>query len=269
MPKTVLITGSTDGIGLATARMLLDDGHRVLLHGRNPAKLQGAIESLKTAAEADRIDGFTADLSSLKDTAALAGAVAEKYDALDALINNAGVLKLPDPVTPSGLDARIVVNTIAPYLLAMRLLPLLRPRGRVVNVSSAAQAPVELRVFTEMVQQDDMAAYSQSKLAITMWSRHLAADLGDSGPVVIAVNPGSLLGSKMVKDGFGIAGGDIGIGAEILRRAALDPAFAGATGRYFDNDAGDFGPPHRDAMDERKCSAVVAAIEKAIASAAE
>ena len=110
---------------------------------------------------------------------------------------------------------------------------------------------------------DDMNAYAQSKLAITMWSRDLAARLPD-GPSVLAVNPGSLLASKMVKEGFGIAGNDLGIGANILYRAATDAEFASVSGRYFDNDAGAFGQPHADALDPAKVSAVMRSIEAVI-----
>ena len=132
--------------------------------------------------------------------------------------------------------------------------------GRIINLSSAAQASVDLTALTGGVSLDDMDAYAQSKLAITMWTQHLAAELPD-GPSVLAVNPGSLLASNMVREGFGIAGNDLAIGATILRRAALDPDFANISGRYFDNDAGAFGHPHSDALDTAKVSAVMQAIE--------
>ena len=79
---------------------------------------------------------------------------------------------------------------------------------------------------------EDGQAYAQSKLALTMWSVHLAQQIGADGPAVIAVNPASFLGSKMVRDAYGMDGNDLGIGADILCRAALDPAFGDATGRY-------------------------------------
>ena len=91
------------------------------------------------------------------------------------------------------------MNTIAPFLLTRRLLPLLGASGRVINLSSAAQAAVNLRALVGEVQLSDNAAYAQSKLALTMWSRALALSLGRSGPSVVAVNPGSMLGTKMVK----------------------------------------------------------------------
>ena len=76
-----------------------------------------------------------------------------------------------------------------------------------------------------------MGAYAQSKLALTIWSREMVKELPD-GPIVVAVNPGSLLASKMVKEGFGIAGNDLQIGADILCQAALDDSFADASGKY-------------------------------------
>jgi NAD(P)-dependent dehydrogenase (short-subunit alcohol dehydrogenase family) len=110
-----------------------------------------------------------------------------------------------------------------------------------------------------------MAAYAQSKLALTMWSRQLALALGEDGPVIVAVNPGSLLGSKMVKEGFGVDGGDIRIGAEILARAALADDFATVSGQYFNNDSGRFAAPHPDALDARKSQDIVRAIEMVLA----
>ena len=211
------------------------------------------------------VESYVGDFSNLIEVEALAAAVTEKHDRLDVLINNAGVFKTSEPITVDGFDVRFVVNTIAPYLLTRKLLPLLGSSGRVVNLSSAAQASVNLDALTGKGRlSDDMAAYAQSKLAITMWSRTMAAELKENGPVIIAVNPGSLLASKMVKEGFGVAGNDLKIGADILCRAALDDEFASASGQYFDNDARGFNSPHTDALDTQKCTEVVRAIESVL-----
>ncbi len=267
MQKTILITGSTDGIGLETAKMLVQAGHVVLLHGRNPVKLEEAEKALSALPGGGRVESYVADLSRMVDVEALAKAVAERHAALDVLINNAGVYATPDPITEDGLDVRFAVNTIAPYLLTRRLLPLLGTSGRVVNLSSAAQAPVDPKALAGQGRLSDGAAYAQSKLAITMWSRDMALALEDDGPAIIAVNPGSLLGSKMVKEAFGVAGGDLRIGADILTRAALAYEFAAASGQYFDNDSGQFAPPHPDAADLRKSEEIVGAIEAVLAGA--
>jgi len=262
MSQTILLTGATDGIGLETAKMLLSQGHHVLLHGRSPDKLQkvtGELSKLGT------VESFIADLSDMASTRALAKEVAAKHASIDVLINNAGILKAPHPTTPGGHDIRFAVNTLAPYLLTKELLPLLGSKGRVINLSSAAQAPVNLKALaSDAAEMDTMDAYSQSKLAITMWSRSMAASLGSDGPTIIAVNPGSLLGSKMVKEGFGMAGKDIGIGASIITRLATEDEFSKYSGLYFDNDAGQFSNPHPDALDDDKCQQVVDVIEKVL-----
>lgn len=262
MKKKILITGATDGIGLETARALVSMGHHVLLHGRNPKKLQTVADELSS--NGGCVEEYIADFSSLKDVENLATAILEKHESLDVLINNAGVFKVQDAITSDGMDVRFVVNTNAPYLLAKRLLPLLENSGRVVNLSSAAQAPVNLKALRGGVKLGDMEAYSQSKLALTMWSFKLAERLGQGGPAIIAVNPGSLLGSKMVKEAFGLPGGDLQVGADILCRAALSDEFDDVSGQYYDNDSRQFAPPHPDAMDPGKCTEVVQVIESMI-----
>jgi NAD(P)-dependent dehydrogenase (short-subunit alcohol dehydrogenase family) len=261
MQKTILITGSTDGIGLETAKMLVSLGHHVLLHGRNPSKLEEAEKMLSALPGGGRVESYVADLSRMAEVEVLAKAVAEKHAKLDVLINNAGVYSAPDPVTQDGLDVRFAVNTIAPYLLTQQLLPLLGSSGRVINLSSAAQSPVDPEALVGRVKLSDGAAYAQSKLALTMWSRSMALSLKDDGLAFIAVNPGSMLGSKMVKQAFGVDGGDIRIGAEILSRAALADEFATASGQYFDNDSGQFASPHPDALNPQKSEEIVRVIE--------
>ena len=265
MPKTLLITGATDGIGLATAKILVSKGHDVLLHGRNSAKLEAAEKMLSALPGGGSVTSYVADLSRLAEVEAFAQAVSAKHARLDVLINNAGVYNASDPIAQNGLDVRFAVNAIAPYLLTQRLMPLMEASGRVINLSSAAQASVDLEALAGRVRLADGAAYAQSKLALTMWSRHMALALKVDGPTIVAVNPGSLLGSKMVKEAFGIAGSDLRIGAEILARAALSDEFETASGLYFDNDSGQFASPHPDALNPQKTEAIVRAIESVLA----
>ncbi|ABM03852.1 short-chain dehydrogenase/reductase SDR [Psychromonas ingrahamii 37] len=261
MKKTILITGATDGIGLATAKMLASNGHSLLVHGRNPEKLNKVVKMLTELPNAGTVKSYLADLSQMSDVKTLANKIKAQYDNLDVLINNAGVFKVDNPITRDGLDLRFTVNTIAPYLLLQELLPLLATSARVINLSSAAQAPVNMQALLGKVPLSDMEAYAQSKLAITMWSRIMAQTLKDKGPVIITVNPGSMLGSKMVQEGFGVAGGDLKIGAKILTRLALDKEFAGSSGQYFDNDAGRFCSPHPDGLNLQKSAELVTTIE--------
>jgi NAD(P)-dependent dehydrogenase (short-subunit alcohol dehydrogenase family) len=163
MPKTILVTGATDGIGLETAKRLAQDGRFVLLHGRSADKLDAA-----RAAIGGNTQGYLADLSQTADLLKLSDDITRDHAHLDVLINNAGVLKAPQTVTVDGRDLRFMVNTIAPYVLTKRLLPLVGSGGRIINLSSAAQAPVDIGALKGGVKMGDMDAYAQSKLANAM-----------------------------------------------------------------------------------------------------
>ena len=246
MKKTILITGATDGIGLLAAKKLAEQGHQVLIHGRNQEKLAYVSKQL------DGVTTYLANLSDMESVVQMARSVLSDYKCLDVLINNAGILKTAQTETVQGRDVRFDVNTLAPYILTRSLLPIIPETGRVLNLSSAAQAPIDIAAMTAFMQMDDMAAYAQSKLAITIWSAELAREYS-KGPAIISINPGSLLATKMVKEGFGIDGKDLNIGADILVRAATEDKFARSSGMYFDNDIGAFGSPHTSASDKIFC----------------
>ncbi|MGF1865873.1 SDR family NAD(P)-dependent oxidoreductase [Enterovibrio norvegicus] len=265
MTKNILITGATDGIGLETAKTLAAKGHNLLIHGRNAAKLSDVEKTLSAMSNVGTVESFVADLTDFNDVAEMANAVKSRYSNIDVLLNNAGVFRMADPITKNDMDARFVVNTISPYLLTQGLLPIMDASSRIVNLSSAAQAPVNLEALLGKVKLiDEFEAYAQSKLAITMWTRALAKQWGDNGPMIVAVNPGSMLASKMVKEGFGVAGNDLSIGVDILVRAALSEEFADASGKYFDNDARRFASPHPEGLNDQKSLEVIKAVESVI-----
>ena len=261
MAKTILITGSTDGIGLAAAKSLVALGHTILLHGRSDEKLSDAKQQLSLINDQANIETFKADLSNFDAVKKLASEVGEKHARIDVLINNAGVYVVPKKVTADGIDIRFMVNTIAPYLLTKSLLPSFSDNGRVINLSSAAQSPVSPDEIGKSSQYGDDQVYAKSKLAITMWSRKMALSLGEKGPVIVAVNPASFLGSKMVSEAYGVPGKDLQIGADILVRASLSDDFSEASGQYFDNDIGQFAAPHPDAVNPEKIAEMTQAIE--------
>ncbi len=264
MQKTILLTGATDGIGFETAKLLVLQGHKLLIHGRSASKLGSVKGDLSRLNREVEVETFCADLSNLIEVEELASDVAEKFSSIDVLINNAGVFKTPLSRTQSGIDIRFMVNAIAPYVLTQRLLKMLGAQGRVINLSSAAQASVNLDALRGKLMLSDSAAYAQSKLAITMWTFQLANILGDSGPAMIAVNPASFLGSKMVKEAYGSEGKDLHIGAKVLERAATSREFSSVSGKYFDNDIGDWASPHPDALDNEKNNRLVAVIQALI-----
>ncbi|MFI3208743.1 MAG: SDR family NAD(P)-dependent oxidoreductase [Eubacteriales bacterium] len=240
---TIVLTGATDGIGLETAKRFAKEGHKLLLHGRNAVKLENVKKQLLEINEAVSIKTFVADLSELKNTKVLAEEILNAVQEIDVIINNAGVFVVEERTTEEGLDVRWAVNTISPYLLTKMLLPILSVKGRIINLSSAAQTSIDFDALRrgEALSHDN--AYAQSKLAIAMWGMELAEMLGEK-VVVVSVNPKSFLGSKMVKTAYGRKGYDLSIGADILYRAALSEEFSDKTGRYYDNDYEQFSRLH-------------------------
>ncbi len=250
MKRTIFITGSTDGIGKLAAIKLAKEGHEVYIHGRNSDKVTAVITEIKKEVTNAEVKGFTADLSDLKAVKQLAQDVKETLPKLDVLINNAGVYKSSVAHNQDGLDMRMVVNYLAPYVLTNELMPWLRKgtAPRIINLSSAAQSPVSHKLLMGKEHSSDREAYAQSKLALTMWSFDLAQALQDVQ--VIAVNPGSLLNTNMVKEAFGNHWSPADKGANILYDLAVLADYEGVTGKYFDNDQGVFGKAHPDAYSQ-------------------
>ncbi len=265
--KTILITGSTDGLGLATALMLAEEGHRVLIHGRSEQKLTHAAALIEKQTGTPVAGSYRADLSDLRAVSALADDITAQHPQLDALINNAGVFILPASAARGTMDMRILVNMVAPYLLTKKLLPLLGAQGRVVNLSSAAQSHLSPAVLTQSSPIPDGLAYAQSKLGVTMWTNALAAQAAgrDDMPLFVSVNPKSFLATPMVRAAYGVSGSDVRVGADILCRAALSEEFARANGKYYDNDIARFTSPHRSALDLKQCQDLVHAMDRVIA----
>ncbi|WP_108946554.1 SDR family NAD(P)-dependent oxidoreductase [Shewanella halifaxensis] len=265
MQKTILVTGATDGIGLVTVNMLAELDHGLIIHGRNPSKVEAVANEIKRTYNID-VSTIVADLSSLTAVYKMVAELEQDFNSIDVVINNAGVYTTSQTRTTDNLDVRFAVNTVAPYILTTELLPLLANDGRIVNLSSAAQTSVDLKALKGDNPLTDSQAYAQSKLALTMWSRALglAQQQKGSAKVIVAVNPKSLLGSKMVKTAYGIAGGDLSIGADILIRAALSNEFLLAYGAYYDNDIGAFTKPHPDALNNELVDQVIATIESII-----
>ena len=268
MNKTILITGSTDGIGKLAAIKLAQEGHHLYLHGRNPEKLTAVISEVKEISGNDNVSGYVADFSDLNAVREMAASITNETSKLDVLINNAGVFKSQINETPQGLDLRFTVNYLAPYLLTQKLMPLLENAtgARIINVSSAAQAPVLTEALLGKVRLSTQMSYAQSKLALIMWSFYLAKNLPDSA--VIAINPGSLLNTKMAIEGFGKYWSPAAKGGNMLYELAVSEAYENVTGKYFDNDKGEekgsFGDAHQDAYNEKLIEKLIEATDSIV-----
>ncbi len=264
MKKTILITGSTDGIGKLAAIKLADEGHSILIHGRSQEKLSAVIAEIHEETGNKDVKGFTADFSDLDSVKQMTETIINDIPQIDILINNAGVFKSPASDNKDGLDIRMTVNYLAPYLLTKKPMPLIKKgtEPRIINLSSAAQSPVSLEVLTGREKRSESDTYAQSKLALTMWSFDLAETTPDV--MVIAVNPGSLLNTKMAIEAYGQHWSSADKGADILYNLAVSDEYKGVTGKYFDNDSGAFAEAHPDAYNNTAVSRLIEATEKLI-----
>ncbi len=257
MKKTILITGSTDGIGKLAAIKMAREGHQLYLHGRNSDKLMAVISEMQAETGNQDIAGFVADFSDLNEVRKMSNEINDKIPAIDVLINNAGVFKSPQSITKEGIDIRIVVNYYAPYLLTIDIIHTLRKNSgaRIINLSSAAQESVSLDLLAGKIEVPDQEAYAQSKLAILMWSFYLSNKESDIS--IVALNPGSLLNTSMVREAYGKFWSPAEKGSDIIYELALNKTAEEINGKYFDNDKGSFGQAHPDAYSEELINELV------------
>ncbi|MDO4909864.1 MAG: SDR family NAD(P)-dependent oxidoreductase [Corynebacterium sp.] len=139
MSKRILITGSTDGIGKHLATKLVAEGHEVLLHGRNAAKLEATVAELSELATGPKPTGYRADLSHVAEVHGLVEQVKSDFDSLDVLINNAGISTGEErSLTENNVELGFMISVLAPYILTNGLRPLLAASGdaRVIYTSS-------------------------------------------------------------------------------------------------------------------------------------
>lgn len=230
--KTALVTGATSGIGTALSRALARRGWRVLLHGRDPAKLEA------TSARVARLGAVTpleADLSDLGEVRRLAAEVRGTTDRLDALLNNAGVAMPSCRMTPQHIETTMAVNAVAPFVLFQELRGMMSSTAevhggaRLVNVSSAAHrrgrfTAREPEALAAEIREpprgyNSVKAYAQSKLALTAWTMEAARRLDGSGVVAHVCHPG-VVRTRI----FGGVGGALGFFATLFSVLYLPPS---------------------------------------------
>ncbi len=205
---TVLITGSTDGIGLRTAQVLAAQGVDVIVHGRSQERVEAAVASIGDRAVA----GLVADLSDLDQVPELAGAAS----AADVLINNAGVYERERVTNADGEEIMWTVNHMAPSLLTALLLPTMPERGRVIFLSSTAHGRGKFDLddpgYAER-RYNHFRAHMTTKLANLLMAREWARrqDRVD----FYAVHPG-VIGTKLMTTGFRKDGVNIANSATIM-----------------------------------------------------
>ncbi len=235
--QRILVTGSTDGLGRGVAAELAARGAHVLVHGRDPGKVEDVARDV--GAEA----GLVADLADLGQVRRLADEAGE----LDTLVNNAGVIEPRRRESADGHELTLAVNHLAHFLLTELVLPRMREPARIVNVSSLGQAPLDWGDLMFERGYDAYTAYTKSKLAQVLFTVELAERLAGRDVTVNALHPATLMDTKMVLDNLGPPRSSVEEGVEAVVRLVADPALDGVTGRFFDGTRE--SAPHGQAYD--------------------
>ena len=195
--KTILITGANTGIGLATAETFVKDGHHVILACRNPDKASQAKKQLD-AIGTGKVDTVTLDLNNLAQIAQTADTLISQFEKIDVLVNNAGMMTPQLESTADGFEKQIGVNYLGPFLLTMKLLPLIKKaeQGRIIHLASMmhllGKIDVDQFKADQVKKYNGVRSYANSKLANLLFSNTLAQQLQGSSVTSNALHPGGV-----------------------------------------------------------------------------
>ncbi len=238
--QVILITGATDGLGKAVAIQLARNGATLLLHGRDEARGERTLAEIRAQTGNTRLTWYRADFSKLAQVRVLAERLAREQERIDVLLNNAGIgTTLPGggkrQESEDGYELRFAVNFLAPFLLTRLLFPTLchSAPARIVNVSSAGQAPINFHDVMLERRYDGVQAYCQSKLALVMFTFDLAEELAGTGVTANCLHPATYMPTKMVLAARGSSVSTIEEGVQATTHLITAPELDQVSGRYF------------------------------------
>jgi NAD(P)-dependent dehydrogenase (short-subunit alcohol dehydrogenase family) len=250
-PPTIVITGATSGIGQLAAIELAKQGARLAMTARSPERAEATRGRILAVAPDALIQVFLADFARMDDVRRAGAAIADSYDRIDVLINNAGVITFTPRATVDGFPEMMAVNYLAPWLLTQALLPTLlqTPGSRVVTVASeASRQHGTLRLPHDLTNTDPATArvpapmYGKTKLLDIMFTLELARRLAGTGVTANCLHPGfnatGLAREIRTATPFlealkAVHIGDPARGARLIVKLATDPSFAGRSGGYY------------------------------------
>jgi len=243
--KNIIITGATDGIGLAAAKEVSKKGYHIGLVGRNPEKGKKAIETIISYSGNENLDFFECDLSLVKNVKSLSEQIKQKYNKVDVLLNNAGGANKKKIITSEGLEKTFATNQMNYFVLSTELLDIISDSndGRIVNVASNAHigAEVDYENINSEKSFSAWTSYCVSKLMNIMFTYQLSLMQDKVSINVlhpgfvntnIAGNEGNLI-KYIVKFGAKMFARTVDNGADSSIYLSTSDEVKGVSGKYF------------------------------------
>ena len=243
--KNIIITGATDGIGLAAAKSIAKKGYHVSLVGRNPDKGKKALETIISHSGNENLDFFECDLSLVANVKGLADRIKQKHSKIDVLLNNAGGANKTKQITSEGLEKTFATNQMNYFVLSTELLNILSESndGRIVNVASNAHigAEVDYENINSEKSFSAWTSYCVSKLMNIMFTYQLSSMQDRVSVNVlhpgfvdtnIAGNEGNLI-KYIVKFGAKMFARTVDNGADSSIYLSTSDEVKGVSGKYF------------------------------------
>ena len=194
--KTIIITGSNSGIGKEAARILAREGHRILMLSRDSEKSRQAHQEIVKETSSENIFLVPVDLSNQDSTRKAVTEVQDRFDTVDVLVNNAGVMNRKLIMTMDDIEESFAVNFLAPYMLSELLIDNLvaSGEGRIINLvpKDCTKGKIDLENLWFKEKYLSTFAYLNAKLALLLYTNQLANKYKDEGITINALHPGTL-----------------------------------------------------------------------------
>lgn len=234
--KRVLVTGATNGIGEEAALELAEKGCQVIIHGRNPKKIEATVAKAYQRNPAAKVETICADLSSLQEVSRMADELKTRFCSLDVLVNNAGIYSNKKQKSPDGYEITFAVNYLAAFSLTMQTLPLLAhsSSARIINMSSIGHRYVWVNPLDIGSQHFfwSWVNYCRSKLLLIPFTFRLGEFLKNTHITVNALHPGIIIGTEVTNTAFVKWGVPVQHGAATLTNLAMNPDLEEMNGKY-------------------------------------